>query len=284
MAIRHIRDLLPEVFDQIERRHEHKGAIAGIPTGFQKQDDILDGWQPQLYVLGGRPSMGKSALMKDWILAATRTGRRAHLVNIEDGNFNTAKRMLATMAEVDLWKVRKGIFTKEEYGRLVQVSGRLAELWITFDDSVSRVGPIMESIEEACGLGAEIVFIDYLQLIQGDRKSGKNRVEEIGDITRALKDLSKPERLNVPVVVTAQLSRLCETRENKRPILADLRDSGEIEQGADVVMFLFREGYYKELDNPRKTELIIAKGRNEGTATIFLEWNDMLTSFREWRS
>jgi replicative DNA helicase len=280
--IKHIRELVVDTLEQIERRSK-AGEISGISSGFKDIDEHFDGWQPQLYVLGGRPSMGKSALIKDFALNAAMNGHKPHVINIEDGNYNTVKRILATVTGLELWKIRKGRMKQEEWTSIVEESARLTELELTFDDTATRVEPIKKSILEAHQAGADIVFIDYLQLIQGDDETkGKKRLEEIGDITRELKEATKPSNLNIPIIVAAQLNRSVEMRENKRPILADLRDSGEIEQHSDVVMFIFRESYYTKDDENKKAELIVAKGRNEGTATIELYFDDMKTRFLEY--
>ncbi len=282
-GIKHIRELMVDTIEQIERRSK-KGQIAGIPTGFVDLDSHLDGLQPQLYVLGGRPSMGKSSILKDMILSAGLNGHHPHLINIEDGNCNTIKRILASMSNVELWKIRKGFMNREEWQSVINESSKLVDIDITFDDMVSSVEPITESIATAVrDYNADVIFIDYLQLIQADRNKGRKRTEEIGDITKALKQIAKPSGLNVPVIVCAQLNRYCELRENKRPVLIDLRESGDIEQDADVVMFLYREGYYTKNKDDKKAELIIAKGRNEGTGIIYLYWDDMRTRFLNWK-
>lgn len=270
--IEHIRDIIPRVLDELERRMDLPDQLGGINTGFGGLNELLDGWKPELYVLAGRPSMGKSALIKDFVLAAAFDGKKPHLVNIEDGNYMTAKRMLSSHAGLEMWKIRKARLRKDEMGVLIKRAGDLAEYEITFDDLSFSVSEIEKSVMEAYKRGADIIFVDYLQMIRGEG-DGKRRVDEIGDICRRLKAMSKPNAYNIPVVVTAQLNRDVEKREDKRPCLADLRDSGEIEQHADVVMMLYREGYYKRDKSDTATELIIVKGRNVGTGKIKLRFD-----------
>jgi len=285
--VKTLREVFKEALDSIGRRHKKRDKLAGVPSGFRDIDFITDGFQPELYVIGGRPSMGKSALLKDLVINAAKARFHCHLINIEDGNLNTAKRMLSGETDIELWKLRKCDLTRDNFNALTECVASFAEketdLIVTLDDTVAKADAIEESIMNAYKkYGLNIVFIDYLQLIQANASTGQRRLEEIGNITRRLKELSKPSNLGIPFVVTAQLNRSVEARENRRPLLSDLRESGEIEQHADVVCFLYRDAYYTHDKDDKKAEFIIAKGRNIGTGIIPLYFDDMKTTFKDW--
>lgn len=274
---KHIRDVAVDTSDAIEARWKRKGELGGIPSGLANIDAQLDGFSNQLYIIAGRPSMGKSVLMKDCLLGAAKSGHAAHLVNIEDGNINTCKRMISSYSGIDLWKLNKGHLGSGDFGGISRAIADLASYEITMNDSTCYVEPIEGSIREAIDNGSQIIFLDYLQLMQTSDRKGHKRLEEIGVICRTLKEISK----SIPVVVTAQLNRGVETRDNKRPMMADLRDSGEIEQHADVILLLYREGYYTKDSTDDKAELIIGKGRNIATGTISLTFNAEQVCFED---
>jgi replicative DNA helicase len=188
-------------------------------------------------------------------------------------------RALADLADVDIWRLLKGMVTREQWPALVQAQSRLMSLNILFDEKASKAKDVERSIRRAHRKGADIVFVDYLQFIAGN--AGKQREREIAEISVTLKTLAK--QLHIPIIAVAQLSRAVESREDKRPVLADLRDSGQIEQDADIVMFLYREHYYTKREDVRhKAELIFRKGRHIGTATVPLYFDEMKTRFRDW--
>lgn len=276
---RHIKDIALETSEIIERRYKQGDLISGIPSGIKALDFITDGFQPYLYVMAGRPSMGKSILLKDCVINSALIGHKPHIVNIEDGNHSTCKRILSGISQIELWRLNKGHLHREHFTELTNAISTVADLDITMNDITINAEKIEGCIREAVENGSDIVFIDYLQLIQTEDKKGQKRLEEIGAITRNLKELSKPSNLNIPIVVTAQLNRAVDGRPDKRPFLSDLRESGEIEQHADVIMFLYRPGYYSKDPSDRTAELNIAKGRNIGTATIRMIFNDMMVSF-----
>jgi replicative DNA helicase len=278
---RHIKEIALETFEIIEKRYARGEAISGIPSGIKALDVFTDGFHPSLYVIAGRPSMGKSVLLKDCAINAAAVGHKPHVVNIEDGNCSTVKRVFSSMSSIEMWKLNKGQLTRTHWEGLTQAVAKLAEYDITMNDTISDTERIEGSIREAVSNGCDIVFLDYLQLVQTDDRKGKKRMEEIGAITRNLKELSKPSNLNIPIVVTAQLNRAVDAREDKRPFMSDLRESGEIEQHADVIMFLYREGYYTKKPEHKEAEINIAKGRNIGTSTIKVIFNDMLVRFQD---
>lgn len=285
---RHIKDIALETSEIIEKRYKQGDLISGVPSGIKALDEKTDGFQPYLYVIAGRPSMGKSILLKDCIINSALNGHRPHVVNIEDGNHSTCKRILSGLSRVELWRLNRGQLHREHFTELTGAVSTVAELDITLNDVTINSDKIEGCIREAVDNGADIVFIDYLQLIQTEDKKGQKRLEEIGAITRNIKELSKPTNLNIPIVVAAQLNRAVDGRPDKRPFLSDLRESGEIEQHADVIMFLYRPGYYSKDATDTTSELNIAKGRNIGTSTIKIRFNDKIVSFEnieegEWK-
>lgn len=280
----HLKDLLTQTIEtldyRIKRRDSGDTSPLGIPTGFQKLDTLLDGLQPEFYIIGGRPSQGKSSLVKDIVINAVKSGYAGHIVNIEDGNANTTLRIIAKESGIDLWKLKKGIISKIEYGNLLRLFGDLSELNLTFDDVSNKIDTVVNSIHKAVkDYGAKFAVVDYLQLIQPDNNFGKKELETIGEISGRLKAITK--ELKIPVIAVAQLNRGCEAREDKRPLLSDLRSCGQIEQDADVAMFIYRDSYYTRNYDDKSAELLIRKGRNCGTGKIDLIFDDLKTTFRE---
>lgn len=278
MNIKHIKETLKEALSIIDRRMREPDKLGGIPTGFKRLDALLDGFQPSYIILGGRTHMGKSGLAKQFLTVSAQNGYPAHLINIEDGNYNTTLRLIAEQSGIALWKIRTGRLNEYEYKQLIHTMGNLAELNITFDDVSVSVDEVRKSAEEAVKNGAKLVIIDYLQLIH---IPNMRRLDELRAISRMIKFLCKPANLNIPIVVLAQLSRALESREDKRPLLPDLRECGDIEQDADIVMFLYRDSYYTHKREDKSAELLIRKGRNIGTGKIYLTFDDLTVTFRE---
>ncbi len=283
----HIKDVLKSTIDHVDKLYDKKAHITGLPTGFTDLDMLTTGFQPgDLIVVGARPGMGKTAFCLN---IATYVGIEVKepvaLFSLEMSKELIVLRMLCAEAEVDSNKVRSGYHSKEDYRKLVNAAGRLADASIYIDDTFSSVLEIRAKarrLKAEHGLG--LIIIDYLQLIKGHSKYNQ-REQEISDISRSLKALAKD--LSVPVVVLSQLNRDCEKRgADKRPILADLRESGAIEQDADTILFLYRGDYYKDKggddDRDGTAELNVAKQRNGPTDRIKLSYMDKFTKFKNY--
>lgn len=283
------RDLVPvkqiahAYLDRIEQLREHGDEFIGIPTGFVDLDRLLGGLnRSDLVIIAARPSMGKTALLNAIALtAARRYGKRIAMFNLEMSAEQLVQRMIAAETRIDSQRLRRGDLSDDEYAIFLEAIGRLSESRIFIDDTPS-ISPLQ--LRTKCRRlyaehGLDMVMVDYLQLMQAERPSN-NRVQEVGEISRDLKGLAR--ELDVPVVALAQLSRAVEQRQNKRPILSDLRDSGSIEQDADVVMFIYRDEYYNQdtTDRPNIAEISVAKHRNGPTGTIDLFWHGKLATFR----
>ncbi|MCK4745052.1 replicative DNA helicase [Candidatus Parcubacteria bacterium] len=283
-----IKDVLDDAFDRIDTLHKEKGKMRGVPTNFIDIDKKLAGLQnSDLIILAARPSMGKTSLALDIARQVAKQKIPVGIFSLEMSKEQLVDRLLCAEAEVDLWKMRTGkLSTKDgddDFASINHAMGVLSEAEIYIDDSA--VANIMELRTKARRLKAEhnlgLLVIDYLQLMEGSRT--ENRVQEISEISRSLKSLAK--ELNIPVLALSQLSRSVESRPNKIPILADLRDSGSIEQDADVVMFIYRDDYYKEKSSkPNVADIFIAKHRNGPTGRIELYFNMARASFTNYES
>ena len=277
-----IKDILVETFTELEQLYNQKQRITGIPTGFSDLDFRTSGLHnSDLILVAARPAMGKSAFALNIATnAAVRAKVPVAIFSLEMSKEQMTSRILCSEAMVDSNKVRTGKIDDEEWGKLAAASGELSEANIYIDDTPGI--SIMEirakcrkmKIEKNIGL----VVIDYLQLVQGSGKRGSSREQEIAEISRSLKILAK--EINVPVIALSQLSRAPEQRPDHRPMLSDLRESGSIEQDADIVMFLYRDDYYNE-DSEKKniTEVILAKHRAGSTGTVELLWLGNYTKF-----
>ncbi len=258
-----IREVLKDYFDQIDWIHQHRGTVIGVPTGFRALDELTGGLQrSDLIIVAGRPSMGKTA----FVLNIARNAAVEHHVptaifSLEMSREQLVQRLLCIQAHIDLHRLRTGNIQDEEWTRIAKAIGILSEAPIFIDDTAGI--PIMELRTKARRLQAEenigLIIIDYLQLMQG--RNVENRVQEISEISRSLKSLAR--ELNVPVVALSQLSRQVEQRNDHIPKLSDLRESGSIEQDADVVMFIYRDEMY-DANSPKRgiADIIIAKHRN----------------------
>ncbi len=278
--------VLHETFDRIDELHKVKGKLRGISTSFADLDNLLGGLQKSdLIILASRPSMGKTSLALDIVRhVGVREKIPVGVFSLEMSKDQLVDRLLAAEADVDLWKMRTGRLSDEgednDFERIGHAMGRLADAPIFIDDSASS--NIMEIRTKARRLQAEhelgLVIVDYLQLMEG--RSQENRVQEVSEISRALKSLSR--ELNVPVLALSQLSRAVESRNPPVPQLSDLRESGSIEQDADVVMFIYREEQYKgkNAKRPHIAEILIKKHRNGPTGSVELYFDASKTSFR----
>lgn len=261
-----ISDILAASFDRIDKLHREKGLLRGVTTGFKGLDNLLSGLQPSdLIILAARPSMGKTTFALNMALnAAVKAKVPVGFFSLEQSKEQIVDRLICAQAMVDGWKLRTGNLSEDDFPAIGMAMGTLAETPIYIDDSPNLT--VMEIRTKARRLVAEqklgLIVIDYLQLLGSTRRSSEaNRVQEVSEISRSLKALAR--ELDLPVVALSQLSRNVEMRENKQPQLADLRESGSIEQDADVVMFLYREDYYNR-DTERKgiTDILIRKHRN----------------------
>lgn len=277
----HIKKILNSNFDKIEELYLNKGSITGIPTGFKDLDDMLSGLQNSDFVLvAARPSMGKTAFMMNIVQhAAVRGNVTAAVFSLEMSKEQLIQRVLCSEALIDAHRLRIGDINEDEWIKLARAMGPLSEASIYIDDtpsiSITEMRAKCRRLKLEHNLG--LIVIDYLQLMQGKGNS-ENRQQEISEISRSLKALAK--EINVPVVAGAQLSRAPELRADHRPILSDLRESGSIEQDADVVMCLYRDEYYHPDTEKRNiAEIIVAKQRNGPTGTAELVWLGQYTKF-----
>jgi replicative DNA helicase len=272
-----LRDLVQSSFATIEKLQQHKGAITGMPTGFLDLDEMTSGLQPSdLVLVAARPSMGKTSFVLNIAQhIGTQTDMTVGFFSLEMSKEQLFMRMLTSEARIDAHRFRTGFLNEKDYGRLSHALGTLAEAKVFIDDTAS-IG-VLEMRAKARRLKAEhglnMIIIDYIQLMQG-RGRFESRQAEIASISRSLKGLAK--ELNVPIVALSQLSRASETRSDHRPQLSDLRESGALEQDADVVMFIYRAEQYRDADGNPNTEeqgtaeIIIGKQRNGpiGTAKL----------------
>lgn len=261
-----IESILMESFDRIEELHKNKGELRGIRTGYRDLDNMTAGLQrSDLIILAARPAMGKTTLVTNLAYnVATIEKKPVLFFSLEMGKEQLVDRMLADAANVDSWNIRTGNLSDEDFMKLSEASGELAEAPIFIDDTPGlsvlemRTKARRKNHESQLGL----IIVDYLQLMQASGNHGGNRVQEVSEISRGLKLIAR--ELNVPLIALSQLSRTVESRTPPIPQLSDLRESGSIEQDADIVSFIYRPGYY-EPDNPEVqniTDLIIAKHRN----------------------
>jgi replicative DNA helicase len=282
-----IKTILEAAFDRIDELHKNDQTMRGVPTHFPDLDNMLAGLQKSdLIILAARPAIGKTSFALD---IARQVGVYAKvpvgIFSLEMGADQLIDRMLAAQAGVDLWRIRTGKLVSEgpgnDFEKISEAMGVLSEAPIFIDDSGSL--NILEMRTMARRLQAEhnlgLIIIDYLQLMEGRSNKSDNRVQEISEISRGLKQLAR--ELNIPVIALSQLSRGIESRPDQRPKLSDLRESGSIEQDADVVMFLYREDRVRP-DTPNKNivDVIIAKHRNGPVGQISLYFEDNATSFK----
>lgn len=277
-----IADVLDQYFDQIDYLQQNRGSVVGIPTGFVDLDRLTGGLQrSDLIIVAARPSMGKSALSLGIAYgAAVRHGRTVGIFSLEMSAEQLVQRLLSTETGVDSHRLRLGMISDDEWNSISSAFGKLAEAQIYIDDGASA--SIMDIRSKARRLQAEhgldLLIIDYLQLMTGRRS--ENRVQEVSDISRGLKQLAR--ELNVPVIAAAQLSRAVEQRADHRPMLSDLRESGSIEQDADIVMFIHREDKYDENSEKKGiVELIVAKHRNGPVESVNLRFIERTARFAD---
>ena len=282
----HVRDVLLQVYDHLNLLVTDKEATQGIPTGFSGLDRVLAGLgKSDLVILGARPGMGKTSFALNVATNVARnTKKKVCIFTLEMSAEQLVTRIVSSEAMIDSYKLRTGELTPEDWENVARAAAKLAKCDILIDDTAGiTVTGMKAKLRRVQNLG--LVVIDYLQLMQGDKHTD-NRVSEVGEISRGMKLMAK--ELMVPVICCSQLNRGVEGRSEKRPMMSDLRESGSIEQDADVIMLLFRDEYYKinESATPNAdaesniVEVIVAKNRHGSTATVKMGWVGRYTKFR----
>ncbi len=281
------RDLIPmseamiDYSDRIERLMQDSQLAVGTPTGFKDLDKLTGGLQKSdLIIFAGRPGMGKTSFMLSAAINMARLNKRIAIFSMEMGIDQIVQRLISMEAAINSQNLRSGQLTQKEYSRFMQAAGKLSQFRIFIDDSAA-LSPLdlrTKCLRLAREHGVDLVVVDYLQLMNAGGAYQNNRVQEVSYISRHMKELAR--ELNVPVLSAAQLSRAVEQRQDKRPQLSDLRESGSLEQDADIVMFLYRDEVYNEATEfPNQADIIIAKHRNGPTGTISLYFEKTQTKF-----
>ncbi|WP_027086783.1 replicative DNA helicase [Cohnella panacarvi] len=277
-----IRDVLMDVFERVEFLYNHRGGVTGIPSGFVDLDKMTSGFQRNdLIILAARPSVGKTAFALNVAQnVAVRASETVAIFSLEMSAAQLVQRMICAESNVDATRMRTGDLKGDDWEKLSMAIGSLSEAQIYIDDTpgitVADIRAKCRRLKKEKGLG--MVLIDYLQLIQGRGKAGENRQQEVSEISRTLKMIAR--ELEVPVIALSQLSRGVEQRQDKRPMMSDLRESGSIEQDADIVAFLYRDDYYdKETEKKNIIEIIIAKQRNGPVGTVELVFLKQFNKF-----
>ena len=283
-----IADALEEAFERIDKLHKGDQEMRGVPSGFRGLDNKMAGFQrSDLVILAARPSVGKTALALDFARNAALSGAHVGLFSLEMSKEQLVDRMLAAQARVDLWKLRTGKLEQsggefDDFSRLGQAMGELSQAPLYIDDHASNNVMGMRTMARRLQMehGLDMLIIDYLQLMESS-KYKDNRVQEVSDISRSLKKLAI--ELNIPIIALSQLSRAVEMRTDQKPKLSDLRESGSIEQDADVVMFLHRQQWDEEEERPEvlEVDLLIEKHRNGPTGEIPLQFHSRNVTYLE---
>jgi len=280
-----IRQVVLNALDAIERASKQKGSVTGIPSGFVDLDYKTSGFQPSDFVLiAARPSMGKTAFVLNIAQhMAFKNDYTVAIFSLEMSKEQLVNRMFSLESKVEAQSLRTGNLKDEDWSKLIEGAGVIGNSNLIIDDtpgiSITELRSKCRKYKLEHNLG--VIIIDYLQLMSGSGRSD-SRQQEISDISRSLKSLAR--ELNVPVLSLSQLSRAVEKRDDKRPMLSDLRESGAIEQDADMVMFIYRDDYYnKDTPNPGVAEIIIAKQRSGPIGTVNLVWMPEYTRFVNWK-
>jgi replicative DNA helicase len=277
-----IQEIVPRYYDYIETLYAHQGDLMGVPTGFHDMNRLLGGFQKSdLLILAARPGVGKTALIITFALRAAEHGKVVALFNLEMSAEQLVQRMVAQISGIDAQRLRLGQLQDDEWPAFAEAIGHLSELPIYIDDTPSIT--VLQLRTKCRRLtserGLDIIFLDYLQLMDTEQRSD-NRVQEVSYISRSLKGLAR--ELNIPLMAASQLSRAVEQRQDKHPVLSDLRESGSLEQDADIVMFIYRDELYNEnTEYPNIADIMVAKHRSGPTGTIQLFFNKTLTKFAD---
>jgi replicative DNA helicase len=268
-----------QVFDQITYAIERGQSLSGLPTGWHKLDSVIGGWnKSDMVIIAGRPGSGKTAIALSFVRNAAELGAKCLFLSLEMSKEQIAKRYMSLLAEIPQYKLRSGNLNQSEISYLANKIVTDEVMFHIDDEAIVDIQTIKSKVKiHKAKHGLNILVIDYLQLIKGNKQ---NREQEISDISRNLKVLAK--ELEITVIALAQLSRKCEERSDKRPLLSDIRESGSIEQDADVILFPFRQNYYdRQLLDIEDSELIVAKNRHGEVGMIETEFIPSRTYYRE---
>lgn len=279
-GLTHIKSVLIDLYAMLDERSKSDSDIPGISTGFHELDRQLTGLnKSDLILVAARPGMGKTAFALNLALNGAKACKKDVVVfQLEMSKDQLASRFLASEALIDSQKLKTGNLTPDDWTKIARASNVLSKLHIYVDDNPAITVAEIKAKCRRLGDGLGMIVIDYIQLMQSGGKRNENRVQEVAEISRSLKIMAK--ELNVPVVCLSQLSRAAESRADKRPMLSDLRESGAIEQDADIVMFIYRDDYYDaESEDKNVAEIIIAKNRHGSTGTTNLQWIGQYTTF-----
>lgn len=279
----HVSGIISRSFDELEKLYKNKGEITGVTSGFIDLDRKTSGFQKgDLVLIAARPSMGKTSFVVNIALAAAlKAGKSVAIFSLEMSKEQIAYRMICSEATVDMQRLRTGDLEDDDWVKLARSAGPMANSKMFIDDTpgitVSEMRSKCRRLKTQKDKGVDLIIIDYMQLMAGNGKS-ESRQQEVSEISRNLKALAK--EMEAPVIALSQLSRAAEQRADHRPILSDLRESGSIEQDADIVMFLYRDEYYnKDTEKKNIAEVILAKQRNGPTGTVELAWLGQYTKF-----
>ncbi|MEQ3306295.1 replicative DNA helicase [Fusobacterium varium] len=279
-----IKDMMNIEFQRLQNVYDNKGITTGISSGFTDFDQMTNGFNPSdLVILAARPAMGKTAFALNLALNAAKTNKSVLIFSLEMSSSQLFQRFIAMEAGIGLQKIRAGFLSENDWGRMGLASETLMKTQLNIADlpnaTVIEIRTIARRMKTAGKL--DMILIDYLQLIKGSSGKNENRQQEISDISRSLKGIAR--ELDVPIIALSQLSRATEQRADRRPMLSDLRESGAIEQDADMVAFLYRDDYYNEESEAKGiTEIIIGKQRNGPVGTVKLRFFHELTKFANY--
>jgi replicative DNA helicase len=280
-----LREVLGEFYERVEARMNNPDIQIGLPTGFRDLDLLMGGLQrSDLLIFAGRPGMGKTSFLLSVALNAAKFGSKVAIFSMEMGAEQIVQRLVSMETGIDMQFLRLGALSPAQWELFVQATGRMSEMHIFIDDTPA-MNPI--SMRAKCRRllhehRIDLVIVDYIQLMNAGTSFQNNRVQELSYISRMMKEMAR--ELNVPVLTAAQLSRAVEQRHDKRPLMSDLRESGSLEQDADIVMFLYRDAVYNEAsETPNQADIIIAKHRNGPTGTVSLYFENRLTKFTDAR-
>lgn len=278
-GLSHIKSVIMDLYEQLDERSRSDSDISGISTGFRDLDYALTGLnKSDLILVAARPGMGKTAFALNIALNAAKASKKDVVVfQLEMSKDQLASRFLASEALIESQKLKTGNLGEDDWIKIARATNALAKTKIYVDDNPAITVSEIKAKCRRLGDGLGLIVIDYLQLMQSGKKND-NRTQEVAEISRSLKIMAK--ELNVPVVCLSQLSRAAEQRADKKPILSDLRESGAIEQDADIVMFIYRDDYYNdESEHKNVAEIIIAKNRHGATGSVYLQWIGQYTTF-----
>jgi replicative DNA helicase len=279
--LRHIRQALDKYFDRIEYLYQHRGEVVGVPTGLSDLDKLLGGLQrSDMIVVAGRPGMGKTSLgLSIALQAARRIQKRVAIFSLEMSDEQLVQRLVSAETGIDSQRLRLGDIKEDEWPTFIQATNLLASTSVFIDDTpaISALELRSKARRLHAEHGLDLLIVDYLQLMRGDSRS-ENRQQEISYISRSIKALAR--ELNIPVLALSQLSRQVESRHDKRPLLSDLRESGSIEQDADVVLFIYRDDVYNpDTEFPNLAEIIVSKHRSGPTGIFSVYFKKHLAQF-----